>query len=407
MQQSDIQDFVVVARRNGRQAIMNTFLLSSAGLLLPVWQLFYTRQLGLSLTQAMILSASSWIVTAIMNIPTGVWADKYGRLKIFRIGILLNIVAYVPMFLTKNYALLLCFSLIAGFAVAMFDGSIEANAMDSYEKASLPKKESTHFGSSQMTAAYLGRIGSGIVGASLYGHWPYTPLLIDIIILVIALLQSLTIIEVRAEKPSELHSWKFTKSAFALVRSHRVLMMFMLITVVVSIGAESFWSAFQQYLILRDVPTAQFGLAFGVIAGTSAFAAWGYRKICDRVDWLSMSLITMVCMIIGLVLAHAHITGMPYIVAALIGLGFGLIYPTAYDVVQHNVRSQYRSTVMSVRQFAYLFGFAMATILVGRYVDLLGRAEMLAIITVQAIVLTGAIVVISGVVHKRTARETL
>ncbi len=406
MLRADTQDYVVIARRNGRRAIVNTFLLSSAGFLLPVWQLFYTLQLGLGLTNAMVLMASSWIVTAIMNVPTGVWADKFGRLKIFRIGILLNIVAYVPMFFTKNYAILFCFSLVAGFAVSMFDGSIEANAMDSYEKAGLPKKESTHFGSSQMAVAYCGRIGSGIVGASLYGHWPYLPLLIDVVILVVALLQSLAIVEVRSEKPSDLHSWKFTKSAFALIRSHRVLMMFMFVTVVVSIGAESFWSAFQQYLILRDVPTAQFGLAFGVIAGASAFAAWGYRKIYERMGWLHMSLITMVCMVIGLILAQVQTVGIPYIVAALIGIGFGLIYPTAYDVVQHNVRSQYRSTVMSVRQFAYLFGFAMSTILVGRYVDLLDRAEMLAIITVQAIVLTVIIAGILFVSHQRVIRNS-
>lgn len=402
--EDDIAQAQALARRNGRYAVTNTFLLSSASFLLPVWQLFYTLQLGLSLTHAMVLSASSWVVTAIMNVPTGIWADKFGRLKLFRIGIFLTIITYVPMFFTKNYVILLGVSLVAGFAVSMFDGSLEANAMDSYEKAGLPKKESSRFGSSQMTAAYIGRIGSGILGAWLYGRWPFAPLLLDIIILSIALVQSLSIVEVRSERPSDLQSWKFMKSALTLIRSHRVLMTFMFVTIMVSVGAESFWSAFQQYLILRDVPTGQFGLAFGLIAGASAFAAWGYRKIHERVGWLHMNFITMLFMTIGLVLAQMKVVGVPYVVAILIGLGFGLIYPTAYDVVQHNVRSQYRSTIMSVRQFAYLLGFAFATILVGRYVDVLGRSRMLTIITIQAIVLTGLLLGVSVISRKNNIK---
>lgn len=393
-----------LARRNGRRAILSAFLLSSASLLLPVWQLFYTLQLGLGLTQAMVLMASSWIMTAIMNIPTGVWADKFGRLKLFRTGLLLSMAAYVPMFFTKNYAVLLCFSLLAGFAASMLDGSIEANAMDSYEKAGLPKKESTKFGSSQMAMAYIGRIGSGIVGAWLYGRWPYAPLLMDIIILGIVFLQSFMIVEVRSEKPSDLHSWKFLKSTLKLIRSHQVLTLFMFVTIVVSIVGESFWSAFQQYLLLREVPTGEFGIAFGVIAGASAFAAWGYRKIHEHVHWLGMSFITMACMTAGLLLAHIHAAGMPYVVAVAIGLGFGLIYPTGYDVVQHNVRSQYRSTVTSVRQFAYLLGFAIATILVGLFVDMFGRAQMLRILTVQAFIF---LVVIAALGLRQRKLKTL
>lgn len=390
-----------LARRNGRNAVVNAFLLSSASFLLPIWQLFYTLQLGFGLTQAMILSASSWIMTAVMNIPTGVWADKYGRLKLFRIGIVLCIIAYVPMFFTKNYVVLLGFSLIAGFAFSMLDGSIEANAMDSYEKAGLPKKESSRFGSSQMTVGYIGRIGSGIVGAWLYSRWAYAPLLLNIVVLAIVFLQSFMIIEIRSEKPSGLRHWKFMKTAFSLVRSQQVLMLFMVITLAVSISCESFWSAFQQYLILREVPTAQFGVMFGVIAAVSAFSAWGYRKIHEHISWLQMSFITILLMTIGVLLSHVRLQGMPYVVAVIIGLGFGLIYPTAYDVVQHNVGSQYRSTVTSIRQFVYLLGYAMSTILIGRYVDVFGRAQMLKIITVQAIVVLSIV----GIIMLRQTKE--
>ncbi len=379
---------VELARRNSKQTVINSFLLSSASFLLPIWQLFYTLQLGMSLTQAMILSSSGWIVTAIANIPTGVWADKFGRVKMFRIGIILCIFANLPMFFTTNYWILLMFSIIAGFATSMLDGSLEANVMDSYDKAGLNKKESSRFGSNQMVATYIGRISSGIAGAMLYSFWFFAPLLADVLILAIVLIQSLFIREVRAEEPSRLPSLHFLKAVFDYVRSSQVLPRFLLITLVVSVGCESFWTAFQQYLQLRDVPTEAFGVVFGIIAAVSAFSSWGYRKIHERFSWIFLSLVTMSLMTTGLFLSHINHPIMPIVVAIIIGLGFGLIYPVSYDVVQHNARSRYRSTVTSARQFIYLGGFATSAVLVGLYTDLFGRGVMLSIITWQALLLT-------------------
>lgn len=379
---------VELARRNSRYTVINSFLLSSASFLLPIWQLFYTLQLGMSLTQAMILSSSGWIVTAIANIPTGAWADKFGRVKLFRIGIILCIFANLPMFFTTNYWILLTFSIIAGFASSMLDGSLEANVMDSYEKAGLPKKESSWFASSQMTAAYIGRISSGIAGAVLYGMWAFAPLLADILILGAVLIQSLLIREIRAEEPSQLPSWHFLKAVFEHIKSSRVLVLFLIVTLTISVGCESFWTAFQQYLQLRNVPTEAFGVVFGIIAAVSAFSSWGYRKIHERFNWIFLSFVTMTLMMVGLLISHITHPIVPFVVAVVVGLGFGLIYPVSYDVVQHNARSRYRSTVASVRQFIYLGGFAISAVLVGLYTDLFGRSVMVDIITWQALIFT-------------------
>lgn len=394
---------IEAARRNGRRAVTNAFIMSLAGFLLPVWQLFYTLQLGMSLTQAMVLMASSWIVTGLMNVPTGVWADKFGRLKLFRIGVALNAAAYVPMFFTHTFWALLLASILAGFAVSMLDGSLEANAMDSYERAGLTKTESARFGSSQMTAAYLGRILSGVVGAWLYTQWAFAPLVLDIVILTVVFVQSYMIMEIRAEKPSQLPNWHFMQTMMSLVRAQRILIQFMLVTLLVSVGCESFWAAFQQYLTLRNVPTVQFGVVYAVIAASSALSSWAYRHIHTKLTWMQISLATMVLMTGGMLLSHVIVTGLQYVVAVIIGLGFGLIFPLAYDVIQRNVRSQYRSTITSLRQLVYLCGFGAATIAVGRYADLYGRETMLNIITVQIVV---SLAILLGMMVRESAQKS-
>ena len=391
------QKAIETARKNARSTIINSFLLSSSSFMLPIWQLFYTQHLGMTLTQSMVLSASSWVVTALLNIPTGVWADKYGRVSMFRIGLALVAIAHIPMFFTQNYAILLGFSIIAGIAGAVIDGSLEANVMDSYEAAGLSKEESGRFGSNQMVATYIARIGAGIVGAWLYVQWAFGPLLADLIILTLALVQSFMIYEMRSEKPSELPHFSFLKKVFSDARQSRVVALLFVFTLLVSIGCESFWAAFQQYLSLRNIPAEAFGILFGIIAATSAFSAWLYRHTSKRWDWRWMTLYTIVFASVGILLAHLTAPFVPVLVACVIGLGFGTIYPVAYDVIQRNVRSQYRATVTSIRQFLYTGGFALATVAVGMYVDSFGRAAMLNILTAQlvavAVVAFGLIVI--------------
>src|SRR5213592_2127992 len=67
----------------------------------PIWVVFLQRK-GLSLTQIGILEAIAWILTAALEVPTGLIADRWGRKASIAIGALLYSVA---MFLILTPAL--------------------------------------------------------------------------------------------------------------------------------------------------------------------------------------------------------------------------------------------------------------------------------------------------------------
>ena len=67
----------------------------------PIWVVFLQRK-GLSLTQIGILESIAWILTAALEVPTGLIADRWGRKASIAIGTLLYSVA---MFLILTPAL--------------------------------------------------------------------------------------------------------------------------------------------------------------------------------------------------------------------------------------------------------------------------------------------------------------
>src|SRR5438093_12196782 len=67
----------------------------------PIWVVFLQRK-GLSLTQIGILEAIAWILTAALEVPTGLIADRWGRKDSSAIGTLIYSVA---MFLILTPAL--------------------------------------------------------------------------------------------------------------------------------------------------------------------------------------------------------------------------------------------------------------------------------------------------------------
>ncbi|MBD3280073.1 MFS transporter, partial [Candidatus Dojkabacteria bacterium] len=62
-----------------------TFLIY-AQFALPVWAFYGTEYLELSFSQVAMLVSLASFVRVILEVPTGSWADRFGRKKIFVVG---------------------------------------------------------------------------------------------------------------------------------------------------------------------------------------------------------------------------------------------------------------------------------------------------------------------------------
>src|SRR5438067_872584 len=74
---------------------------------LPIWVLYLQRQRGLTLGQVAALDAPFWLVNVLAQIPTGAFADRFGRKLSLLVGCLVLAAAYLAFGLASSFPVLL------------------------------------------------------------------------------------------------------------------------------------------------------------------------------------------------------------------------------------------------------------------------------------------------------------
>jgi len=151
-----------------------TTFFTAAEFTLPIWVIFNTTYLSLNYTEAMILGMLPFGVSALLEIPTGSFADKYGRLLSYRSGLILQLLAIISYIFFKNFSVLIFFQIIGGLGLALKSGSLEAlihnSITTSNKKEAFFRKHSI-----KMIIVFISRTLAVLVGSFIFAREPRLP----------------------------------------------------------------------------------------------------------------------------------------------------------------------------------------------------------------------------------------
>ena len=96
-------------------------LLSStaAGIITPLWPI-YIKTLGASMTELGFIFSATSAMSAILQIPSGLLSDKYGRRKIHALGIFLGIFPPLLYTFSKNWTDLIPWAILSGMSTGLY-----------------------------------------------------------------------------------------------------------------------------------------------------------------------------------------------------------------------------------------------------------------------------------------------
>lgn len=340
---------------------------------LTVWVLYLTDQRGLSLTQVAVMEAFFWGVSMVAEIPTGAFADRFGRKRTFLVGSSVEALGILAFGLAQNFELLLASYVLWATGIAFGTGNAEAFLYDTMAERDLERSYSKQLG--RMHAAM---IASGLVGGALgAGVAALTtlqaPILAGVSVYAIAL-----VLAARMDEPERVSSEqdgagttyaRTLANATRLVWRSPALRYIILFSVVVNLGAMTEWILLQPFLAAHDVPVGLFGLVIVPIRLAAIAGSLGGYRYFELLGIRQALAGTFIATLGGLLLLALvdHVAAVAGVVA--IQFANALRRPSVNAYINERTSSAVRATVLSVTPFGMSLSLVLTLPFVGLAAD--------------------------------------
>lgn len=365
-------------------------------LLMPIWVVYLQEERGLSLTQVMVMEAPFWLAWVLLEVPTGMVADRFGRKTSISLGALVMAAAMIMFGLATSYVVLLISYMLWAAAFTLYSGADAAFMYDNLKTLGREEEFQKIFGRVRaMQAASL--TGAVLVGAPL-AHYTtlWFPMIATAGFVGVAFLVSLSFREPPrfdegAHRPGMTEN---ARIAGRIAWQSPAIRYMLVIGAVIMATAVAFSIMAQPFLRSHDIPVGMFGwlLLPADVAGIAA-ALMAYR-VCAAIGTRAM-VIVLPLGLMGALLAFGIFDSIwVFAMFPLGAIARSGSMPVVADYINRRIPSAQRATILSFKQALFSLMLVpllpMAGILGSRDglpLGYLGLAAGLALVAVPAILL--------------------
>ena len=334
--------------------------------------LFWKDQIGLTLTEILLLQGIFSISMIVMEYPSGYLSDRVGYRAALNFASLLGIIGWGFYTVADSFSQVLIAEIILGFSISFISGSDSALLYESLKADGKEQFYSRHEGR-KSGIGQLGESCGAIFAGLLYASAPLLPFIIQVVVWILALLLTRSMVEPQLKlKPPKSHlaeAWKSTR--FALKENKRLRYIILLS---VTLGLTSYYPIWliQPYMQDGGVPLAWFGPIWAAAnLSVALFALISHRchlQLGDR-GMLLLIILVVVAGYLGLGL----IGGLwGFLFYYLLTCMRGLRGPMLLNHAQQEIPSANRAGILSLQSLCFRVCFVCTGPLIGMLADDIG-----------------------------------
>lgn len=332
---------------------------------LAVWVIYLTDYRGLSLAQVGVMETFFQAVKVVGQVPTGAFADRYGRRTTFIAGIAIEGMGLLLFALAGNFPLLVLAYVFWALGITFVQGNDGAYIYDALAAEGRTADYPSRAGRLLAAVAIASMTGS-IVGSAVAARFGLQwGVLTGAVPAIPALLIALSMQEPPRHGRARLPYLATLRGAFAALRARAAVRWAILFEVSLAASRPASALLFQPFLVRHEVPVAWFGLAIlpvalGAVIG-SVGSAWVVRTFGVRRTFAlalggAVSALAVLAMVDHLVALLAY----PLLQASL-----GLGAPALGAYVNARTESAVRATVLSVAPLGIALVFSVMAAVAG------------------------------------------
>lgn len=344
-------------------------VMSSSIIAMPVIVLFF-QQNGLSQAEIFLLQSVFAITAVICEVPSGYFADRFGRRTSLIAGALLWSLGWIIYSFSHGFSQLAIAEVTLGIGLSFVSGADSALAYDSF--LALNKKEDyRRFETRNFLWMGIGGAVTGIVGG-IIGQYNLRATVISQLLLalpLIAIAWRMTEPPMVKEDPSKEMAKNVIKVTKYALHGHKEIKWLIFYSAVVGTLTHTMVWLNQPYFQAAGIPVIWFGVIWAALVATPLL----FIRLTDRYEELLGKKRALISFVIIGVVTYGLVGAVQsvWLIPALLGFSFiRTVYtPILRDYLNGLVDSSIRATVLSVQALAQRLLYVGAGPLIGWVMD--------------------------------------
>lgn len=264
---------------NKRLMFMTRFFIEWKSIYAVV-QLFYLSR-GLDTSQIIYLSLIWSITTLFCDVPSSIFADRFGRKKTIILGIVLTALSTSGLFFLQGFWQIIPVHILGAMGVSFFSGADHAILYDSLkelgQEKSVNRVAGKYFSAASLPKIVIPLLGSYIARNLLPKEF-LVLVAIDFVGMIFALVTS-TLLTEPLVKDRIKNNFKIIRQGLKLVLSDNILLKLTLNKIIVLEAAFVYWRIYQIVFQNVQMPIIALGIFYTVFQGITFIAHWNTEKV--------------------------------------------------------------------------------------------------------------------------------
>jgi len=350
----------------------------------PVAILYYSHVSG-SFALGMSIFSIVMLAQAILELPTGIYSDKIGRIKTIRLEAIIRCLAFFFYLIAPSYLYLVIGAILEGTARAFGSGNNEALLYDSLADTN-SKNEYEHFLGRTSSMEQFAAAAVAIVG-SVIAHFSWTwVLFLSFIPQLIRVIIGFKFTQPKTYIPSEVNIYAHTKEAIIIFFQNPKLRNISIASMLGFAFSESGYQ-FRAAFVTTLWPVWAIGISRMLSSIGAAVSFWWSGKVLKKIESLKLlilekffsSTINFISYLIPTVFSPVLLTST--------SLFYGVTTVAKSSLMQKEFSDKQRATMGSLNSLGGSLVFAGYSFMLGLFADKIGPAKALVITQVLSLLL--------------------
>ena len=311
---------------------------------------FFYLQRGLSYAEILSLGAIMGASILLFEVPTGIFADKFGRKKSILMASLFFLLSMGIYLIANNFLLFSISFILLGVGITFASGSTEAliyDSLKSINKEYQMKKRMGHFFSAEVLAGVIIPPIASIIAKDLLPNQFNILIYLTLISYFISLIITLTLKDISIKEESDVKS-SFIQN-LKLMKNNKRLLIFIFNKAFVATAMLSYMFLWQPQFNLSNVPIVYFGIFLSLGSLGIFFVNRNIEKISNFFGVRHSIIISSLLPAIGfLILAYVFNPFLSVTLYLLIRIISSIREPIFSELINEELSSTNRAALLSV-----------------------------------------------------------